>query len=70
MVGGMLRHLHSLRKMRRDKGWIHTLLEEAENERMHLLTFLEERKPSVVIRGLVLLGQGYVCGVVLRHVSA
>ena len=27
--------------MRRDYGWIHTLLSEAENERMHLLTFLE-----------------------------
>jgi hypothetical protein len=22
---------------RRDSGWIHTLLEEAENERMHLM---------------------------------
>lgn len=38
MVGGMLRHLHSLRKMKRDNGWIETLLEEAYNERMHLLT--------------------------------
>ena len=27
-----VRHLHSLRLMRRDGGWIHTLLEEAENE--------------------------------------
>lgn len=41
MVGGMVRHLKSLRDMKRDYGWIHTLLEEAENERMHLLTFLE-----------------------------
>ncbi len=31
MVGGMLRHLRSLRTMSRDHGWIHTLLEEAEN---------------------------------------
>ena len=29
-----LRHMRSLRSMRRDNGWIHTLLEEAENERM------------------------------------
>lgn len=36
MVAGTLRHLNSLRKMKRDHGWIHTLLEEAENERMHL----------------------------------
>lgn len=26
--------MRSLRKMERDHGWIHTLLEEAENERM------------------------------------
>ena len=36
MMAGMVRHLRSLRLMRRDHGWIHTLLEEAENERMHL----------------------------------
>ncbi|PPR03758.1 hypothetical protein CVT26_005798 [Gymnopilus dilepis] len=37
MVAATLRHLTSLRLMRRDKGWIHTCLEEAENERMHLM---------------------------------
>ncbi|KAJ1478271.1 alternative oxidase, partial [Baffinella frigidus] len=41
MAAGMLRHLRSLRRMDRDHGWIHTLLEEAENERMHLLTFIQ-----------------------------
>jgi Alternative oxidase len=46
MVAGMIRHLHSLRLMRRDFGWIHTLLEEAENERMHLLTFMLMKKPG------------------------
>ena len=60
MVGGMLRHLHSLRLMRHDKGWIHTLLEEAENERMHLLTFMEIRRPGPLFRGIVLFAQ--VCG--------
>ena len=34
MVAGMLHHLHSLRGLQRDHGWIHTLLEEAENKRM------------------------------------
>lgn len=58
MVGGMLRHMKSLRSMRRDNGWIHTLLEEAENERMHLLTFLQLRQPGFIFRGLVLLSQG------------
>lgn len=39
-VAAMHRHLRSLRGLKRNQGWIHTLLEEAENERMHLLTFL------------------------------
>jgi hypothetical protein len=57
MVAGMLRHLRSLRLMRRDAGWINTLLAEAENERMHLLTFLELRKPGRLFRGAVLVAQ-------------
>ena len=58
MVAAMLRHLGSLRLMRRDSGWIHTLLEEAENERMHLMTFMTLKKPSVFFRALVLGAQG------------
>ncbi|KAG2362128.1 alternative oxidase [Suillus spraguei] len=58
MVAAMLRHLTSLRLMRRDSGWIHTLLEEAENERMHLMTFMTLRKPSLFFRGLILGAQG------------
>lgn len=42
----------------RDNGWIHTLLEEAENERMHLLTFMKLRQPGIVFRAAVLAGQG------------
>ena len=37
MMFGMVRHLNSLRRLQRDRGWIKTLLSEAENERMHLL---------------------------------
>lgn len=51
------RHLTSLRSMKRDQGWIHTLLEEAENERMHLLTFLQMREPGALFRGTVIAGQ-------------
>ena len=58
MVGGMVRHMSSLRTMERDRGWIHTLLEEAENERMHLMTFLAVRQPGSLFRFCVLLGQG------------
>lgn len=57
MVGALVRHLRSLRSMKRDHGWIHTLLEEAENERMHLLTFIELRKPGILFRGTVLATQ-------------
>eukprot|EP00117_Sycon_ciliatum_P022415 scpid33022/ scgid19345/ Alternative oxidase, mitochondrial len=58
MMGAMARHLQSLRRFERDHGWIHTLLEEAENERMHLLTALEMRKPGNLFRFNVLLLQG------------
>ncbi|KAG6890785.1 hypothetical protein C0995_003215 [Termitomyces sp. Mi166 len=37
---------------------IHTCLEEAENERMHLMTFMTLRKPSWFFRSLVLGAQG------------
>ena len=58
MVGGALQHLRSLRRMESDNGWIHTLLEEAENERIHLLTFIPIAQPSKLERLLVLLVQG------------
>ncbi|CAN0464320.1 unnamed protein product, partial [Hapterophycus canaliculatus] len=58
MVAGALRHLTSLRRMRsRDHGWIHTLLEEAENERMHLLTFLKLKQPGPIFRFAVMISQ-------------
>ena len=50
--------MESLRLMRRDGGWIHSLLAEAENERMHLLTFLELKKPGFAMRAAVLGAQG------------
>ncbi|KAJ8488618.1 hypothetical protein ONZ51_g3417 [Trametes cubensis] len=58
MVAATLRHLRSLRLMRRDSGWIHTLLEEAENERMHLMTFMTLKNPSIMFRAMVLAAQG------------
>lgn len=58
MVGATLNHLKSLRRMRDDRGWIRTLLDEAENERIHLMTFIEIAKPSALERLLVLLVQG------------
>ncbi|KAI5816077.1 alternative oxidase-domain-containing protein [Pyronema omphalodes] len=58
MVGGMVRHLQSLRVLRRDNGWIGTLLEESQNERMHLLTFLKFREPGLFMRTMLLGAQG------------
>ena len=59
MVGAALTHLKCLRRMEDDKGWIRTLMEEAENERMHLMTFIEVAKPSVFER-MVILGVQWV----------
>ncbi|WP_235562307.1 alternative oxidase [Methylophilus sp. Leaf414] len=58
MVGGALQHLRSLRRMENDDGWINVLLDEAENERMHLLTFVQIAKPSLFERLLVIIAQG------------
>ncbi|KAG4066435.1 hypothetical protein HA402_007071 [Bradysia odoriphaga] len=58
MVAGMARHLKSLRSMNRDYGWIHTLLEEAENERMHLLIFMKMKDPGLMFRLMVIGAQG------------
>ena len=57
MVGGMFTHLSSLRRMKDDEGWIRTLMEEAENERMHLMTFIEIAQPTVFERLVILLAQ-------------
>ncbi len=57
MVGATVTHLNCLRRMVDDDGWIRTLMEEAENERMHLMTFVEIAKPTVFERLVVLLAQ-------------
>ena len=57
MVAGMILHLKSLRKMEDDRGWIKTLLDEAENERMHLMTFIHVAKPTFIERLIILFAQ-------------
>eukprot|EP00742_Colponemidia_sp_Colp-10_P019540 GILJ01022676.1.p1 GENE.GILJ01022676.1~~GILJ01022676.1.p1 ORF type:complete len:291 (-),score=49.00 GILJ01022676.1:330-1202(-) len=57
MVAGMSRHLGSLRRMKHDEGWIRKLLEEAENERMHLFFFLTAKQPSIPLRCMVAIAQ-------------
>ena len=58
MVGGMLQHLKAIRRIRDDQGWIRELLDEAENERMHLMAFIHIAKPSVLERAIILIAQG------------
>lgn len=58
MIGGMQRHLRSLRTLERDHGWIHHLLQEAENERMHLFFFLRLRNPGILYRLVIAAAQG------------
>lgn len=53
MVGATLNHLKCLRRMVDDRGWIKTLMDEAENERMHLMTFIEVCKPTAFERFVV-----------------
>ena len=57
MVGGMLQHLRSLRRCKNDEGWIKILLEEAENERMHLMVFIEIAQPNRFERFLIIMAQ-------------
>jgi ubiquinol oxidase len=54
MVGATITHLKCLRRMCHDQGWIRTLMEEAENERMHLMTFIQIAKPTLFERFMII----------------
>ena len=43
--------------IRDDQGWIRELLDEAENERMHLMTFIHIAEPSKFERLLIMVAQ-------------
>lgn len=58
MVAGSLQHLRALRRMKSDQGWIRILLDEAENERMHLMIFVCIAWPTRFERLLILAVQG------------
>lgn len=58
MVGGMLLHMRSLRKMERGNGtMIQELLDEAVNERKHLMFFIEVAQPNWFERRLIFVAQ-------------
>jgi ubiquinol oxidase len=58
LVGGALQHLRSLRVMRGRADMVKILMDESENERMHLMAFVELCHPNLFERLLVLLVQG------------
>jgi len=64
-VAAGFRHFRSLRRLRRDHGWIATLLEEAENERMHLLICLHTFNAGFVTRLLVITAQAVMTPVLM-----
>jgi len=57
MVGGLLQHLSAIRHIRDDQGWIKELIDEADNERMHLMTFIKIAQPSRLERTLIMVAQ-------------
>lgn len=58
MVAGMLVHMKSLRRLQRGNGtMIHELLAEAENERKHLMFFIELIHPNWFERLLIVVAQ-------------
>lgn len=70
-VAAMVRHFKSLRNMSRDGGMLNMFLDEANNERMHLLTFVKMRNPGTIFRVLVMASQT-VAGTgffILYHIS-
>jgi ubiquinol oxidase len=72
MVGATINHLTCLRRMCDDKGWIATLMDEAENERMHLMTFVEISKPTLFERFVIMGVQWvfYICFFLLYLMSS
>ena len=57
MVGGLLQHLKALRHIRDDQGWIKELIDEADNERMHLMTFIHIAQPTRLERLVIMITQ-------------
>ena len=57
MVAAIVRHFKSLRTMQRDGGMMQMFLDEANNERMHLLTFVRMKDPGMLFRMAVIAGQ-------------
>lgn len=58
MVAATLLHLKCLRAMIDDRGWVRIFMDEAENQRAHLMVFVAIQQPSAAERLLIVLAQG------------
>lgn len=58
MVAATLLHLKCLRRMIDDRGWVRAFMEEAENQRAHLMAFVAMTKPGSGGRLLIVVAQG------------
>lgn len=58
MVAATLMHLKCLRRLQDDRGWVRSLMDEAENQRTHLMVFVALDRPNGFERILILLAQG------------
>jgi len=58
MVAATLLHLRCLRRMMDDRGWVRTFMDEAENQRAHLMSFVAITRPSFLERLLIVVAQG------------
>lgn len=58
MAGATLQHLAALRRLKEHAHWVPQLESEAENERMHLVTFLHIANPTRFERLMVRVAQG------------
>jgi len=71
MVAAVTRHFRSLRRMERDGGLMHLFLEEANNERMHLLSFIKLKDPGMFFRGAVVFSQfGFGTAFLLAYMAS
>lgn len=71
MVAAVTRHFRSLRRMERDGGLMHLFLEEANNERMHLLSFINMKDPGMLFRGAVVFSQfGFGTAFLLAYMAS
>ena len=71
MVAAVTRHFRSLRRMERDGGLMHCFLEEANNERMHLLSFIKMKNPGMIFRAAVIVSQfGFGTAFFLAYIAS